>query len=163
MMALTIRQPWAWAIAAAGKDVENRSWHTGYRGPLAIHAGLAEAEPDGMPADACRGYAWALIERDARGRAGRTPAAALGAIIAVAELAGCHLHDAGGEGCGHDGRWRTADDDLCSQWAQPGQWHWQVAHVRPLAQPLPLRGRIGLWPVPAAQRRLLLAEIGGQS
>lgn len=39
MKVLTIRQPWAWAILFAGKDIENRSWQTHYRGPLAIHAG----------------------------------------------------------------------------------------------------------------------------
>ena len=41
MKALTIRQPWAWAIIFDGKDVENRSWNTSYRGDLAIHAGVA--------------------------------------------------------------------------------------------------------------------------
>lgn len=38
MKALSIKQPWAWAIIYAGKDVENRTWHTDYRGPLLIHA-----------------------------------------------------------------------------------------------------------------------------
>lgn len=42
MLALTIRQPWAWAIIHAGKDVENRSWPTNYRGPLAIHAAIKD-------------------------------------------------------------------------------------------------------------------------
>lgn len=37
---LTVRQPWADAIIHGGKDVENRSWTTGYRGRLWIHAGL---------------------------------------------------------------------------------------------------------------------------
>lgn len=37
--ALTIRQPWAWAIAFGGKDIENRDWATSYRGPICIHAG----------------------------------------------------------------------------------------------------------------------------
>jgi hypothetical protein len=36
--ALSIRQPWAWAIIHAGKDIENRSWATSYRGPVLIHA-----------------------------------------------------------------------------------------------------------------------------
>lgn len=27
MIALSIRQPWAWAILHAGKDIENRTWH----------------------------------------------------------------------------------------------------------------------------------------
>src|SRR5688500_1682609 len=35
---LSVAQPWASAIAFAGKDVENRSWRTHYRGPIAIHA-----------------------------------------------------------------------------------------------------------------------------
>lgn len=38
MKALSVRQPWAWAIVHAGKDVENRTWGTRYRGPLLIHA-----------------------------------------------------------------------------------------------------------------------------
>jgi hypothetical protein len=37
-MALSIRQPWAWAIISAGKDIENRDWPTRFRGPVCIHA-----------------------------------------------------------------------------------------------------------------------------
>lgn len=36
--ALSIRQPWAWAILTLGKDIENRTWRTRHRGPLLIHA-----------------------------------------------------------------------------------------------------------------------------
>ncbi len=44
MKALSILQPWAWAIAAGFKDIENRSWRHGnpglhFRGPVLIHAG----------------------------------------------------------------------------------------------------------------------------
>lgn len=39
MKALSIQQPWAWAIIHAGKDIENRSWVTGVRGRILIHAG----------------------------------------------------------------------------------------------------------------------------
>ncbi|ALI04435.1 ASCH domain-containing protein [Pseudomonas sp. FW306-02-F02-AA] len=38
MKTLSIRQPWAWMIIHGGKDVENRSWHTKYRGRLLVHA-----------------------------------------------------------------------------------------------------------------------------
>jgi hypothetical protein len=39
MKALSIRQPWAWAILCAGKRIENRSWQgCGYRGPILLHA-----------------------------------------------------------------------------------------------------------------------------
>ncbi|MEP3114129.1 ASCH domain-containing protein [Nisaea sp.] len=39
MKALSIQQPWAEAIVRGYKPVENRTWFTGYRGPLLIHAG----------------------------------------------------------------------------------------------------------------------------
>lgn len=40
LICLTVRQPWAWAIVAGLKDVENRTWSTKRRGLLGIHAGL---------------------------------------------------------------------------------------------------------------------------
>jgi hypothetical protein len=51
--ALSVRQPWAWAIVHAGKDVENRSWQAvnhglAVRGRIAIHAakGMTKYEYD---------------------------------------------------------------------------------------------------------------------
>lgn len=38
MKALSIRQPWAWAMLHAGKDIENRDWPTWFRGRFAVHA-----------------------------------------------------------------------------------------------------------------------------
>lgn len=64
LMALSIRQPWAWLIVrpdltdpderatalAAGlfKDIENRDWKTNFRGKIAVHAskGMTRAEYD---------------------------------------------------------------------------------------------------------------------
>ena len=40
MKALSVRQPYSWAIIHGGKDVENRTWHSDFRGPVLIHAGL---------------------------------------------------------------------------------------------------------------------------
>lgn len=40
MKILSIRQPWAWAVIHAGKDVENRSWPTKVRGRVLVHASL---------------------------------------------------------------------------------------------------------------------------
>jgi hypothetical protein len=42
-IAISVRQPWAWAIIHAGKDVENRNWQPNNpglrkRGRVAIHA-----------------------------------------------------------------------------------------------------------------------------
>ena len=41
--ALTVKQPWASLLVAGIKTVENRTWTTKYRGPLAIHAALSIA------------------------------------------------------------------------------------------------------------------------
>lgn len=50
-LALSVRQPWAWAIIYAGKDIENRSWQAvnhglKRRGRVAIHAskGMTQSE-----------------------------------------------------------------------------------------------------------------------
>jgi ASCH domain len=37
--ALSVRQPWAWALVNGHKDIENRTWQTTQRGFIAIHAG----------------------------------------------------------------------------------------------------------------------------
>lgn len=46
MKALTIRQPYAWLIINAGKDVENRSWQTHFRGTFLIHAAKARSREE---------------------------------------------------------------------------------------------------------------------
>ena len=38
MKAISIRQPWASLIIKAGKDIENRSWSTRFRGRVLVHA-----------------------------------------------------------------------------------------------------------------------------
>lgn len=49
--ALSVRQPWAWAIMFGGKDIENRSWQAvnhglAVRGEIALHAssGMSKRE-----------------------------------------------------------------------------------------------------------------------
>ena len=70
LRALTICQPYAELIRQGEKLVENRTWATAYRGPLAIHAGKSRA--------------W-LDEDDPV----RHPGMTFGAIVAVADLYGC--------------------------------------------------------------------------
>jgi hypothetical protein len=43
MKALSVKQPWAWAIMHAGKMIENRPRRTHLREVIAIHASLAPA------------------------------------------------------------------------------------------------------------------------
>jgi hypothetical protein len=50
MRALTVRQPWAWAILNAGKDIENRSWTNRHViGTIAIHAGYGVDPLEELP------------------------------------------------------------------------------------------------------------------
>jgi len=43
---LSIRQPWAWLILHARKDIENRTWATKIRGEVLIHAGATMTRED---------------------------------------------------------------------------------------------------------------------
>lgn len=47
LKALSLHQPWAWAVVHGYKDVENRSWSTTHRGPLLIHASK-RLDPEGF-------------------------------------------------------------------------------------------------------------------
>ena len=87
MIALSIRQPWAWLILHGGKDVENRTWPTKVRGRILIHAakGMEDWEwEDG----------WSLaydIDRDLADRmpALESPDLSRGGIIGQVEIVDC--------------------------------------------------------------------------
>jgi hypothetical protein len=162
LRALTIRQPWAGCIAHLDKRVENRTRPAPRRlvgSTIAIHAGLAMERrsvqwmPDGekfatLFASQAEWDAWRLWHlggRNPRDNANWPPKLALGAVVAVARVTGSHLHRTGVP-CG-DGSY--AYGILCSPWAQPDQWHWQLTEVRPLAEPVPCKGSLALgWPLP---------------
>ena len=50
MKALSIKQPWAWLIIHGGKDIENRTWHTRFRGRFLVHASKGMTKADYMAA-----------------------------------------------------------------------------------------------------------------
>lgn len=79
--ALSIRQPCAWAICRAGKTIENRSWSTGFRGPICIHAAGSMT---------AREYAEAAQFMLSIGiEAPRKETLTKGAIVATASIVGC--------------------------------------------------------------------------
>jgi ASCH domain len=129
LFALTVRQPFAWAIAEGGKTVENRAWRTTMEpgGLFAIHSAMQAGDPYQVPAF--------LRDRDA------SPSAALGAVVAVVRLEGIHKA-LSGPGC--------TEGCPCSPWAimKPGMRHWVLADSRPLARPVPCGGKLGLWRLP---------------
>lgn len=141
MKALTIYQPWPWAIAAGLKLTENRGTGTAHRGDLAIHAGL-RWHPAGEDSELMQAV-WKATPGttgDAPWRG--APQLVFGAVIAVADL-----YDV----C----KARTGCD--CGPWAIPGRCHWKLSDVRTLATPVPVRGAQGVWALPpdvaAAVRR----------
>ena len=79
MKALTVKQPWAWAIISGRKRVENRTWSTSVRGRIAIHSSKKHE-------DDWRRLA-AMLEDDAAWNAcSESPA---GAILGTVELVDC--------------------------------------------------------------------------
>ena len=133
MKALTIQQPWAWCIASGHKLIENRSWTTSYRGPLAIHAGKT-VDKANVPM-----VTNLLVELgvlpDLTAEVPDRHLAVTGAVVAVVELVGI---------CSDSARC------YCGVWGAIGQHHWKLRNVRPLAEPLPTRGAQGLWDIDLA-------------
>lgn len=129
LRALTVRQPWATCIASGAKTVENRTRPTRHRGRLAIHAGLTGDMALSLPHvnDAVFGM---NLWFDPLPR---------GAIVAVVDVVGCHWADTSLDGkvC------------CCVPWGQPEQYHWELANAQPAPEPVPARGALGLWRVPA--------------
>lgn len=139
MRILTIRQPWAWAIAAGFKHVENRSRNIAgdYRGLVAIHAGRQEDTGARTHPE---------IIRLAREHWGVEPTdlftgmpKMFGHVIAVANLWAVHKHP-GGAGflCCPNA------PDRYLRWAEPGVWHLCFSVPRKLAEPIPYKGALGL-------------------
>lgn len=81
---LSLTQPWATLVAIGAKQFETRSWRTGYRGALAIHAAK------GFPKD-CATLCYREPFRSALLRAGfnNPTELPLGKVIAVAMLKDC--------------------------------------------------------------------------
>ena len=132
---LSIRQPWAWAIVhGAGKKVENRTWRTRYRGWFWIHA---SATPD--VADA-----WGFVANHCE--APTSDNTILGAIIGRARLVDCVDYPKNSDRqrrlfSGMSPVQSTLRDD---PWAF-GPVCWILADARPILNPIPCRGRLGLW------------------
>jgi hypothetical protein len=171
--ALTVRQPMAGFIAHLGKRVENRAWQLPerYRGArVAIHAaaavepGLIPATPGGagdwasLFASRAEWDAWRLWHLGCKPRdvANWPPKLALGAVVAVATIVGCHRFTCATM-CGPAGEMNHTG--LCSPWARLEPWHWELADVRALPEPVPCRGKLSLWRLPADAENAVRAQL----
>jgi activating signal cointegrator 1 len=122
MKALSICQPYPHLILTGEKRVENRTWRTDYRGPLLLHAGKSREWLQGYPAQG-------LV---------------FGAVVGIVDLVDCL----------HIDRIDSGDCDDAYPWIQDhahvsGPWCWIVERPRRLRHPLPWRGQLGLFELPA--------------
>lgn len=173
MKGLTLTQPWAELVAIEAKRIETRSWRRTYRGPIAIHAaqglaGLAchsttRVDQEECLEDLCNTEPFAEALYDHHGQFFRTGMLARGAIVAVATLVEILpsevMHDALNFGAFEatdleaavdltDAR-RDAVRELAFGDYTAGRWAWVLDDVRALPDPIPCRGGLSLWDVPA--------------
>lgn len=135
MFALSVRQPWAWALLYAGKDIENRQWKFAprYTGPLLIHTGKSRPPHD----DYAEVRALSEVPIPPR------HLLPLGGYVGLVMVGTAHSSD--------DCRTpKSYDPDLpfrtCSRWAQPfGGYHLPVSDPRPFPTLVEAQGQLGFW------------------
>ena len=120
MKALSIRQPWAYLIVNGFKDIENRDWHTGYRGSVIVHASKYSDDNS----------IWGA--KDLMDRLGipwpKRETMALGAIVGIVDIVDC-----------------VESSD--SPWFA-GRYGFVLANPRIVTPAIPYRGRLGLYEIP---------------
>lgn len=165
LRAITVKNPWAWAITHGGKTVENRPRGVSYRGPLAIHAGLGWSTLGAEDPYVLNAWTAWLSCRDSTVQTPehlRDPWERMdtlepddereqmlmprGVIVAVVDLVDSH-----------------PDADCCRPWGMSEfegrtMHHLVLANARPLAEPIPCRGALGLWRPQANVIDLVLAD-----
>ena len=128
MKAITILQPWAHLIVHGPKRIENRTWWTKYRGPLAIHAAKSRRMLDALDDGTLRAH----VERTGY----QMPVVGdlvFGAIIGTAQLTDIvEVSD-------------VPDDPFAT-----GPLCWILEHREPLDAPILCAGRRMLWDVPCS-------------
>lgn len=165
MRALTVQQPWAWAIVHGGKDVENRTQAWGYRGPLAIHAGARWSERGGHSRLVAESF---VRDRQRLGIRGWLEEGAFsklldsfeevgiderlfeyGSIIGVVDLVDVHVAqpdwiDKMRTAC-CESSWGESQYDEHGGRTRRDIVHLELENPRPLEVPIPAKGRLGLW------------------
>jgi hypothetical protein len=133
---LSLWQPWATLVAIGAKSVETRSWSTPYRGMIAIHAAKrwnAELRqisrlPPFVKAMTAAGLPIVESPEDCL---------PFGAVLALCFLTDIVPTD------GPVPDWMTAGEMPFGDYSA-GRYAWKLADIRPLKEPLPLRGVRGL-------------------
>lgn len=170
MKCLSVLQPYASLIALAGhpdpevrrlaKKFETRSWPTKYRGTLAIHASKEKKYID-MRSDyyICGDEPFYSVLMDRAKKMSRIDPFKVnlprGAVIATCRLVDCieivwSLEDVDriAPSCliGEHGKVYTiSDNEAAFGDYNPGRYAFILDDVKPLPEPVPAKGRLGLW------------------
>jgi hypothetical protein len=135
---LSLHQPWATLVAIGAKRIETRSWNTGYRGQLAIHASKdlpRYAREFAMYDDECR----AALEASGITHYSMLPK---GCIVAVCKLVQVLPAYQCKEVLGPE--WWSDTERHFGDYSA-GRYGFLLADVRRLIEPIPVRGALGLW------------------
>lgn len=122
MKAISVKNPWAFLIFH-GKDVENRTWPTNFRGTIAIHSSQRPEKGHVLNATQLSHLDHDVVKVLQKGSYPN------GAIIGQVDITGC-VQDSG------------------SIWAVAGQYHWQLANSVMYPKPIPCKGKLNFWDVP---------------
>lgn len=143
MKALSLTQPWATLVAIGAKRIETRSWYTSYRGPLAIHAS------NGYPRWAmsvCLEEPFRTALHDVPGPL--APAACRGLIVATCRLVDCRLiveTDLARTVNTNRRMLPPSEPERSFGDYAAGRYAWILDNVQALTEPIPAKGKLGLW------------------
>lgn len=132
MKALSIAQPWAECIVSKGKNVENRSWNTKFRGYFAIHA---SASLDSDRFEVCKDECRIALNPD------DVP---FGAVVGFAELVEVITED------------EVSRDT--KKWFG-GEYGFVLKNVIKLKKPIPAKGALSFWKVNGALLKACMKQL----
>ena len=138
MKAITIWQPWAGAVAEGIKENETRSWYTKYRGPIAIHAAQQLIQAGWMRYTSIEAKEVIARRMELHGVFNGPKVFPSGVILATAELSDCiritpeYIST-------------LTEDEIALGDYTLGRYAWKLVNVKKLPEPIPARGRQGLW------------------
>lgn len=133
MKALSLWQPWASLMMTPRKRFETRSWATSYRGPLLIHAAKTKKGFEDM--DQLLGAV--LFEEG-------LAVFPMGGLLGIVELKNCITT----EGPTTRAMLRTRlTEEIVGNYG-PGRFAWETELIHVFKQPIPFKGKQGLFLVP---------------
>lgn len=171
MKALTLTQPWASLVAIGAKSIETRSWSTPYRGRLVIHAAKnvpSEAVDFAFDSPAYEHLFKAELVNsvyDVRLKELREEMnLPLGMIVAIANLhrVGVIVENDEGDVFVRGRDLPVTGNELHFGNYDEGRFGWILTNVQRLDEPIPCRGHLGVWDVPADVEAQIDAQLAVQ-